>query len=142
MLSIRQYWLISEVMMQAACSVKEPRIGEKDLVFVKQPKVSGNMTSLSERLARNWRLIEASYAHEAFVMGVLTLLYMVFVTEERWAALLAAWRPWSDRSLFVVGTFVVHETMYLGKRLCAPRFSSIAIINFRIRRQLWIFDPG
>lgn len=72
------------------------------------------MLGLFQRLAQHWRVIVACYAHEVFVMSVLTALYKLIVTEERWAALLAAWRPWSDASLFMVSSFLVHETLYLG----------------------------
>jgi hypothetical protein len=75
--------------------------------------------SLLQRLAHNWRLILSCYAHEVFMMTIVTLLYKLVVTEARWAAVLAAWRPWSDRSLFMVATFIVHETMYLGASLCS-----------------------
>ncbi len=75
------------------------------------------MFSVLRRLAENWRIVLSIYVHELVVVGIVTLLYKVLVTEERWAALLAAWRPWSDASLFMASTFIVHETLYLG----APR---------------------
>ena len=75
--------------------------------------------SLLQRLAHNWCPILSCYAHEVFMMAIVTLLYKLVVTEARWASVLAAWRPWSDRSLFMVATFLVHETMYLGASLCS-----------------------
>ncbi len=70
--------------------------------------------SLLQRLAQHWRLILACYAQDAAVMLCLTFIYKTLVTEARWAAVLAAWRPWSDRSLFMVATFLVHELVYIG----------------------------
>ncbi len=91
---------------------KLPSAGGK-IVAVNVCKSPESM-SLFQRIAHNWRLILACYTQDAAVMLCLTFIYKTLVTEARWAAVLAAWRPWSDRSLFMVSTFLVHELVYIG----------------------------
>lgn len=59
-------------------------------------------------------IILACLARDAFTVVLLAGLYKLLVTEAWWGAVVAAWRPWSDRALFITLTFVVHETLYFG----------------------------
>ena len=62
-------------------------------------------------------IIASRLAHEIGTMLVLTTLYKAIVVSGIWPKIVSAWQSWPSFGLTMVGTFVVHEVMYLGRFL-------------------------